>query len=369
MTYTNQAALVPLLRADLGVTDVQAGLLPTALFISSVLTMLTTATLADRIGAKRVNVIGLALCLASNLIFAAAPTYAVLLLAKVVGGIGSGVAFVGGVRYIVCLYGGVRPHFGQGVYGAGYPLGSALSLQVMPALALAFGGWRGAFVSSTTVLLGVLIVYSALAPAVGSATVRGNIGDALRNANARWCAVEHAAGFGLSLATGTWVSVFFLREFGSSLVAAGALGSVILVTAVVMRPIGGYLIARGAAKSLVLMRSAQAANLVGLALVAFPGRPIAVALGGVIIVGLGVSLPYAAVFNTAAASLPRAPGAAQSLTAVGGTIGAVVGAPLMGAAVERFDFTAAWVAIAVIPALALVGTFRMRGEEDLTDPD
>jgi nitrate/nitrite transporter NarK len=366
MTYTNQAALVPLLHADLGVTDVQIGLLPTALFVSSVVTMLTTATLADRIGVKRINVIGLGLSLASNLIFAAAPTYAVLLLAKAIGGVGTGVAFVGGVRYITGLYGDGRSHFGQGVYGAGYPLGSALSLQVMPALALALGGWRGAFLSSSTVLLVVLVGYALVAPNVGSAPVRGNIGDALGNANARWCAIEHAAGFGLSLATGTWVSVFFLREFGSSLVAAGALGSVILVTAVVMRPVGGYLVARGAATSLALMRGSQAANLVGLALVAYPGRPMSVAPGGVILVGLGVSLPYAAVFNTAAASLPRAPGAAQSLTAIGGTVGAVLGAPLMGIAVARFDFTAAWIAIAAIPAIAFIGTFRMRGEEDLT---
>lgn len=368
MTYTNQAALVPLLRDDLRVSDVQIGLLPTALFVSSVITMLTTATLADRIGARRVNVIGLALCLLSNLIFAAAPGYAVLLLAKAVAGIGSGIAFVGGVRYIVGLYGGARSHFGQGMYGAGYPLGSALGLQLMPALALAFGGWRGAFLSSSVLLLVVLILYSAAAPSVGSATVRGNILDALRNANARWCAIEHASGFGLSLATGTWVSVYFLREFGASLVAAGALGSLILVTAVLMRPLGGYLLARGVATSIAVMRAAQMANLVGLTLVALPGRPLAVALAGVVLVGAGVSLPYAAVFNTAAASLPRAPGAAQSLTAVGGTVGAVIGAPLMGIAVERFDFTAAWAAIAIVPLVALVGTFRMRGEEQLVEP-
>jgi predicted MFS family arabinose efflux permease len=60
------------------------------------------------------------------------------------------------------------------------------------------------------------------------------------------------------------------------------------------------------------------------------------------------------VFNTAAASLPRAPGAAQSLTASGGTFGAVVGAPSMGLAIERTGFSAAWVVIAVIPLAALV---------------
>jgi predicted MFS family arabinose efflux permease len=117
------------------------------------------------------------------------------------------------------------------------------------------------------------------------------------------------------------------------------------------------------------MRGSQVLNLAGLGLLAWPGRPLPVALIGGIAVGVGVSLPYAAVFNTAAASLPRAPGAAQSLTAAGGTFGAVVGAPLMGVAIERLGFSAAWIAIAVIPLAALVGTFFMRGEERFATPE
>jgi nitrate/nitrite transporter NarK len=365
MTYTDQASLVPLLKADLGISDVQAGFLPTALFISAVVTMLMTATLADRIGAKRMNVFGLAFSLASNVLFAIGPTYETLLLAKAVGGIGSGLAFLAGVRYIAGLYPGARSHVGQGVYGAGYPLGSAIGLQLMPPLALAFGGWRGAFVTSSTLLLAVLVAYAWLAPAVPPVVVPGSIRDALRNGNAWWCFVEHAAGFGLALATGSWISVYILREFGTSLVVAGALGAFILIAGVFMRPLGGWLVARRRMTTLALMRGSQLLNLVGLALLALPGRPMPVALAGGVALGIGVALPYAAVFNTAAASLPRAPGAAQSLTAAGGTFGAVVGAPLMGVFIERLGFSPAWIAIAVIPLAALIGTFFMHGEETL----
>jgi nitrate/nitrite transporter NarK len=309
------------------------------------------------------NVFGVAFSLASNLLFAIGPTYESLLLAKAVGGIGSGMAFVGGVRYIAGLYPDTRSHFGQGVYGAGYPLGAAIGLQHMTPLALAFGGWRGAFVTSSTLLLVVLIVYAWLAPSVPRAVVPGTIRDALRDGNSWWCFVQHAAGFGLALATGSWISVYILREFDTSLVLAGALGAFLLIAGLFMRPLGGWLIARRRTTTIALMRSSQVLNLAGLALLALPGRPLPVALVGGVAVGIGVSLPYAAVFNTAAASLPRAPGAAQSLTAVGGTFGAVVGAPVMGAAIERLGFSAAWIVIAVVPLAALVGTFLMRGEE------
>ena len=325
--------------------------------------MLATATLADRIGAKRMNVFGVGFSLASNLLFAIGPTYEALLVAKAIGGIGSGMAFVGGVRYIAGLYPGARSHLGQGVYGAGYPLGGALGLQLMPPLALATGGWRGAFVASSAILLAVFVVYAWRAPTVPRARLPGDIRDALRNGNAWWCFVEHAAGFGLSLAAGSWISVFILREFDTSLVLAGALGAFVLIAGLFMRPLGGWLIARERATTVTLMRASQVLNLIGLALLALPGRPLPVALIGGVAVGVGVSLPYAAVFNTAAASLPRAPGAAQSLTATGGTFGALVGAPVMGAAIERLGFSAAWVVIAVVPLAALIGTFFIHGEE------
>jgi nitrate/nitrite transporter NarK len=344
---------------------VQAGLLPTALFTGAVVTMLATASLADRIGAKRMNTYGLFLALASNLVFAVAPSYDGLLAAKAVGGIGSGMAFVGGVRYIAGLYRGARSHVGQGVYGAGYPLGSALGLQLMPPLALAFGGWRGAFLASSALLLAVLVAYAWRAPAVPRSDVPGDIRDALRNGNVWWCFIEHAAGFGLALATGSWISVYILREFDTSLVVAGTLGAFVLLAGVLMRPLGGWLVARRKMTTVSVMRLSQLLNVAGLALLALPGRPLPVALLGGVTVGVGVALPYAAVFNTAAASLPRTPGAAQSLTAAGGTFGAVVGAPIMGAAIERLGFTAAWAIIAIVPLLALLGTFLIRGEEDL----
>jgi predicted MFS family arabinose efflux permease len=78
-----------------------------------------------------------------------------------------------------------------------------------------------------------------------------------------------------------------------------------------------------------------------------------------------VGLPYSAVFNTAAASLPAAPGAAQGLAAIGGTAGVMIGAPAMGFAVQTFGFWAAWFFVGSVAALAFVGASFMRGEEEL----
>jgi len=355
--------LVPLIQAELGVSDVQAGLLPTALFLTSIAVMAVGGQLVERIGARTMNGLGVSVALLANLAFAVAPTYPWLLAAKSVGGIASGLAFVGGVRYVAGLYGGARPHFGQGLYGAGFPLGSALGLQLLPPLALLLGGWRPGLAGSSVILVIATVVWWVWAPPVPRTRATGDLRDALGSGNVRWCFVEHAAGFGLSLAIGSWVSVYLLREFGASLVLAGLLGSLLLVAAVVMRSFGGFLVGRQHVASLTIMRGAQTANLAGLALLAFPDRPLGAALAGAILVGIGVSLPYSAVFNTAASSLPGAPAAAQALTGMGGTFGAVIGAPVIGYAVERIGFSGAWLVVGLLPAVALAGTFLMRGEE------
>ena len=94
------------MSADFRLDDLGAGLLSTALFTMYMAATLLTTGLADRIGPKRMVGAGLAVSAAGTLLFAAAPGYAVALVAKGVQGIGSALAFVAGARYLAGLYGG-----------------------------------------------------------------------------------------------------------------------------------------------------------------------------------------------------------------------------------------------------------------------
>src|SRR2546428_11020777 len=87
------------------------------------------------------------------------------------------------------------------------------------------------------------------------------------------------------------------------------LGSTLLFVAVVTRPLGGLAVTKGLARTKAVMRIGDVAVVMGVALLAIPGRPLAVALAGAVILGAGGGLPYAPLFNTAAASLRRAPSA------------------------------------------------------------
>ena len=362
-TYAAHGPVLPLISAEFQLSDVQAGLISTALFLAASLTMLLFGDLADRYPTKGAVTFGMALTLAGNAATAVAPSYEALLLAKALGGVGAGFGFLAGIRYIQRRYGEGRPHFGQGLYGAGYPLGSAIGLWGMPSLALLWG-WRGAFLGTSAVIAAVLAVWLA---ATGVERMRrpGTMLDAVRCPNCWATTVQHAAGFGLVFAAATWVTTFLLREFSLPLEASGLLGSILLVLAVIARPIGGYILARQHVGAVAVMRGAQLLVLTGVALVALPGRPLPAALVGAAAMGIGGGLPYSAVFLTAAASPPRAPSAAQGLTALGGLTGTLIGAPAMGYAIQTWGFSWAWLILGAISAAALGVTFVMRGEDEL----
>ena len=364
LTYSDHAPLIPLISADLGLDELRAGLLSTALFVAYMATTLLSIGAADRIGPKRAVGAGLIAATVGTALLAFGPTYGVALAGKALQGLGSALAFISATRYIVGLYEGRRSHFALGLYGAGFPFGSALALVVMPSLATALGGWRPA-IGLEAIAIGACAIAWTRAPDVTHVPAPGNMLDAFRCRNCWATFLQHAAGFGLAISAGTWITLYLLREFDLPLALSGILGSILLAVAVVSRTIGGWLLSREHLPTKLVMRIGDLSIIAGVAILALPGRPLPVALGGTVLVGLGVGLPYAAVFNTAAASLPSAPAAAQGLAAMGGTFGVMVGAPVMGYAVQTYGFGAAWLFVGAVAAAAFVVTFAMRGEEEL----
>src|SRR5439155_1743631 len=126
---------IPLVATEFGLDDLGAGLLSTAVFLSYLVVTLATAGWIVRVRPKLVVAIGLVCAATGAALFASAPAYSVAIAAKALQGLGSAVAFVSAQRYIAGLYGERRSHFGLGLYGAGFPLGSGLALIAMPALA------------------------------------------------------------------------------------------------------------------------------------------------------------------------------------------------------------------------------------------
>jgi NNP family nitrate/nitrite transporter-like MFS transporter len=248
----------------------------------------------------------------------------------VIGGLGCALAFIAGMRYAALVVPPPRVPRALGLYGGFVQLGGGTSLYLIPLLASLLG-WRRAFIVSSGLIALSTVGWLALAPRVRPSLAAAPLTEAMRSLKVWTLGLVHTATFGLAVLIGIWITTFLVHDFGLSLVSAGAAGSAILALGVLSRPLGGWLVDRGALSARAVMKLTVLAGAVGLAALGWPGRPLLVAAAAIVLLGVALSAPYAAVMHTTAAILPRAPGAAVGLVSGLGVLGIAVGAPAVGA--------------------------------------
>jgi len=363
-SYTNHGPVLGLISGEFGLDSASAGLIATAFFLGGATLMLFGGSVADRRGARPAVTVGFFVaCISTIGCGLLAPTYPALLAWRFVGGLGAGFAFAAGAAYTRGVFAGRGQHLAQGLYGASFLAGSAITLIYMPILAGADGDWQRAYLVSGLVVLGFWVAWWRFAPPGPLPTTADSdetgLRPALRERNSWLLALSHMCGFGLAMVLGTWVVTYAARGFGLSLAVAGLLGSLVLAIGIVARSSGGILLERGV-PPIRLIRIGLGLAIVGLVTLAFAGQ-LALAMVGLVATGLGVGLPYAAVFNGAAASVPASPASAQAFVGWGGIMTAIVGPPLVGKLLDTTGgFAGGFLAIAAFTALVLVATLAMR---------
>ncbi len=362
--YTNHGPVLALISGEFALDSASAGAMATSFFLGAAGLMLVGGAMADRWGARPLVTAGFLLtCLSQIGCGLLAPSYPVLLAWRFAGGIGGGVAFAAGASYTRSVFTGRGQHVAQGLYGSAFLAGSASTLLYMPLLAGGDGDWRRAYVVSGLVVLGVWAAWWRLAPdgpgSRGTQPLRTGLALALRERNSWLLALCHTCGFGLAMVLGTWVVSYLTDGFDLPLVASGALGSLVLVLGIAARSGGGIALERGM-RPTHLIRIGIGMAAIGLATMAVAGS-LAIAIGGLVATGLGVGLPYAAVFNGAAASAPESPASAQGFVGLGGTVTAIVGPPLVGRVLDvGGGFSSGFLIIAGFAGVVLLATVALR---------
>lgn len=362
--YTIQGPVLGLIRSEFGLSSADAGAIATAFFAGAATTMLAGGAIADRIGTRPAVTLGFLLVAIGNLgTGLLAPSFPALLGWRVLGGLGSGFGFAAGAAYTRSIFDDRGRHLAQGLYGAAFLLGSGITLAYVPVLAGPSGDWRLAFTLSAVGVTAVWVAWTFLAPGGPRIPAGGGALDALvvalRERNTWLLSLCHMCGFGMAIVVSTWVTLYLEDAFGLSLAAAGLLGSLTLVTGIAARASGGAILEAGL-RPVRLVRAGLALAAGGLAMIALaPTLPIAIA--GLVITGLGVGFPYAAVFNGAAASVPTSPASAQAMVGWGGLLTAIFGPPMVGTLLDATgSFTAGFLALAAIVVAVLALTALVR---------
>jgi len=326
--YTNHAPLAPALMREFGFNQALAGFLTTGIFATHALMQIPGGHLVDRLGAKRMLLWALAWVTLGNLGIAFAGAYWQLLLCKIFTGIGTGVCFVGGARYVHAAAAGRQLNVAQGLFGGSVQLGAGFVIFAVPRLYL-LAGWRATFLVSAGMALTAAIIWLAGAPNVTSgAAPPGRFREMLGAPQLWLLGLVQMASFGLSLVVGSWVVVMLTKVLKVPATQAGLVGSLVLLLGIVSRPLGGILRRHMGIRPLFI----GSLLMIALGCFAFVSTSLSlgIALTAVVLIGMGVGLPYAAMFSRAGALFPGRAGAAMGLVNMLGIIMILGGAPLVG---------------------------------------
>jgi nitrate/nitrite transporter NarK len=269
------------------------------------------------------------------------------------------VAFVAGMRYATLVVPPARVHQALGLYGGFVQLGGGTSLYLIPLLSSVMG-WRRALIASSGLVALSTVAWLVLASNLRPSQVGSPLTHAARSAKVWILGLVHTATFGLAILVGTWVTTFLVHDFGLSLVSAGVAGSTILVLGVISRPLGGLMIDRRVLGARAVMKASLLGGTAGLLLLAWPGRPLIVAVVAIAALGIVFAAPYAAVMNTASAAVPRAPGAAVGLVSAVALLIISFVAPAVGAVFSAAgSFSLAFGALAAFSLLVFWTLFSL----------
>ena len=137
---------------EFGFNNALAGFLTTGIFLTHAGMQIPGGYLVDRIGSRRMVLIALLWVAVGNFLMAAAGAYWQLLFCKIFTGMGTGVCFVGGARYIHEGCAGPRLNVAQGFFGGSIQLGAGFVIFAVPQL-YKLAGWRATFLISAGMVL------------------------------------------------------------------------------------------------------------------------------------------------------------------------------------------------------------------------
>lgn len=151
--------LFPLIKTEFGTSYAELGVVMAVYYAVSGIMQTAAGFLVDRLGARNVLVFGLAAASIGTMLYAAAPSYAFLLAAAVVAGLGNSVFHPGDLALLNAKVDPARLGHAFSVHGICGNVGWALA----PTFGVAVSslvGWRGALVAAGLVGLAFLAMFA-----------------------------------------------------------------------------------------------------------------------------------------------------------------------------------------------------------------
>jgi len=336
--------------ASLGVVGLFSG---AALFGALLLATATSPGITKRLGAANGARAACALCGVGNVMLALAPTFGFAFAGRIVAGYGVGITVIVGPA-IARAMGGVR---GVGIFGAAIMIGIGLALGLGGLLENSGVDWRLAVGLAAVIGLLALPILPHHIDVARPGMTEPGIARALMRSGPLWrLSLVFTGTLGVSVTVGAWLVYYLSVEGDESTAVAGLLSFLIFAVAAVMRIVGGRLDHRGVSKG-ALMGLAPLIAAGGLAALAIEPS-VAIAIPAAVMIGTGLALPYAAMFDQAQRLFPKRPVSAIAFASVGANGSPVILIPFVGILLADGLAELGWLLLAAIVAFGGLANLR-----------
>lgn len=246
---------LPALREELGLALVESGFIATMFNVMGMTVGMLAGVLCDRLGHRRLALLGLAGMVGGGLLGAAAPGFRFLLLSRFLEGIGFIVFVVSAPALMAAAVGSVRDRSrALGLWSSYMPVGGTIALLAAPVLIAAWG-WRGlwsglALATALAALVFWRVVNAAPYGAVSSMRLvmeslaqKGNLAMAALFAFyvAQWTSVM------------IWLPTFIVDEHGASTRTAALATALMVLVNAPGNLAGGWLLSRGVRRATLIV--------------------------------------------------------------------------------------------------------------------
>jgi sugar phosphate permease len=150
--------MIPLLKADLNISNAEAGWLMALFFIPYAFFQLPSGYLADRFGPRKIITGGALISIAGNLIFSQGSTFMVLSLGQCVNGFGQAMGWTSALKLIVSWFPRSRRATAIGLFATCVTGGSSVGIRLSGYLGDHFG-WQSAFMVPPAMMAAVLLIF------------------------------------------------------------------------------------------------------------------------------------------------------------------------------------------------------------------
>jgi MFS family permease len=339
-----------------------------ALFLAPILLVaLPAGVLVSRYGVRLMGQLAFGWLIAGTSVCIVAPTFTVLLIGRVISGVGGGLLVIALLTLITESIPRAERGLALGIFVAGLPAGTGLAFDLLTPLGSRLG-WRGEMGIALLIVLGALLLFwRGIPQGTRSAATPSHLGAVLRHGQLWRLALVTLLGYTAIIEFTTWVPTTLVTFARVPLWLGAVIASILLVIDIPFAPLWGAVCDRvGRRKPFIVC--GFIVYLVGSLVVPVVASASGWRIAGLLVVitgmGIGCAMFFPAALAIPAETVePEQVGLAYALFFMAQVGGMLLGPVLIGAVLDFGSATGAFLSVSAITLGGVLVGLTLRGRK------